>query len=97
MRDVDIARHVQATQPHLERPAAYAFWLATQLPGAQLNPLEARLMAEVTAPAAPGSFQVVSIRLTRRLQGDDPETLGWALFRGAGRRRAYGVGMVAVG
>jgi hypothetical protein len=76
MRDVDIARHVQATQPHLERPAAYAFWLVTQLPGAQLNPLEARLMAEVTAPAAPGSFQVVSIRLTGRLQVDDPQTLG---------------------
>jgi hypothetical protein len=97
MRDVDIACHVQATQPNLERPAAYAFWLATQLSGARLDPVEARLASEVTAPVAPGSFQVLSIRLTGRLQVDDPETLCLALLRGVGRRRAYGLGMVAVG
>lgn len=97
MREVDIARHVQETQSHLERPAAYAFWLAMQLPGARLDLLEARLVAEATAPAAPGSFQVVSIRLAGQLQVEDPESLGQALLRGAGRRRAYGLGMVAVG
>jgi hypothetical protein len=97
MREVDIARHVQATQPHLERPAAYAFWLAMQLPGARLDLLEARLMAEVTEPDAPGSFRVVSIRLAGRLQVEDPEVLGQALLRGAGRRRAYGLGMVVIG
>jgi hypothetical protein len=97
LREVDIARHVQTTQPDLERPAAYATWLATHLSGARIDPSEAKITAERTAPAAPGSFQVISIRLTGRLHVDNPETLGSALLRGVGRRRAYGLGMVAVG
>jgi hypothetical protein len=97
LREVDIARHVRASQPDLDRPAAYATWLATQLPGARIDPSEVRLAAEKTVPAATGSFEVISVRLVGRLHADDPTTLGSALLRGVGRRRAYGLGLVAVG
>lgn len=97
MREVDIARHVQASRPELERPAAYGTWLATQLPGARLNCQDVRLAAEVTTPAGSGSFRVVSVRLTGRLSVEDAGVLAAALLRGVGRRRAYGLGFVAVG
>lgn len=97
MREVDIARHVQASQPELGRPAAYATWLSTQLLGAQTDAASIRLAAEVTAPATPGSFSVISVRLSGSLRVDDPALLASTLLRGVGRRRAYGLGLVAVG
>lgn len=97
MREVDIARHIQASRPELERPAAYGTWLAVQLPGALLDPGDVRLAAEVTAPATVGSFRVISIRLTGRLLIEDPNAFGLGLLRGVGRRRAYGLGFAAVG
>lgn len=96
MREVDIARHVQASQPELERPAAYATWLSTQLPGARADTAGIRLAAEVTVPAKHGSFSVISVRLTGSLCVDDPGLLASTLFRGVGRRRAYGLGLIAV-
>lgn len=97
MREVDIARHLQASQPGLERPAAYATWLAPQMPGAQFDPHGVRLAEESTAAATTGSFSVISIQLTGLLRVDDPATLASALLRGIGRRRAYGLGLVATG
>lgn len=97
LREVDIARHIQASRPELERSTAYATWLAAQLPGARIEPLEARLASEATIPAGQASFQAISVRLTGRLVVDDPTALGSALLRGVGRRRAYGLGLVAVG
>jgi hypothetical protein len=97
VREVDIARHLQATQPELDRPAAYATWLSTQISGGQLDMARVRLAAEITAPAKPGSFSVISVRLTGSLRIDDPALLASPLLRGIGRRRAYGLGLVAVG
>lgn len=97
MREVDIARHMQARQPELERPVAYATWLSAQLPGALPDTVGIRLAAEVTTSAKPGSFSVIAVRLTGTLRVDDPVILASALLRGVGRRRAYGLGLVVVG
>lgn len=97
LREVDIARHVQMSRPDLDRTAAYAAWLVGQLPGARIDPSEVRLAAEVTTPAGQNSFRTISVRLAGRLVVDDPTALSSALLRGVGRRRAYGLGLVAVG
>lgn len=96
LREVDIAHHVQASRPDLERPAAYAHWLSTQLAGTRIDSSRVRLAGEVSSPAKPGSFQVIAIRLAGCLIVDDPTALGGALLRGVGRRRAYGLGLVVV-
>ena len=43
------------------------------------------------------SFKVLGLRLTGRLRIDDARTLASSLVRGVGRRKAYGLGFLAIG
>ena len=96
MREVDIARHLQAARPGLDRAAAYGTWLVDQVPGASLDPASVRITGENTENYG-RSFKVLGLRLTGRLRVDDVAMLTCALVRGVGRRKAYGLGLLAIG
>lgn len=97
MRDLDIARHIQATQPDLGRAEAYATWLARNIVGAEINIGSVRIGGEATQTITGRSFRNISLRLVGRLSIADPELLTRSLLRGVGRRRAYGLGLLVAG
>ncbi len=98
MREVDIAGLTRRTRPDLGRADAYGAWLAERLGAADVAPAGVRIVGESTRSVGDGrSFQVVGVRLNGVLTVTDPALLARMLLRGVGRRRAYGLGFLALG
>lgn len=97
MREVDIARHMQAKNPDLTRAEAYGAWLSEQVQGAVVEAQSIRVMDESNQEVGNRNYQQIGIRLVGRLTVTDCSSLAQSLVRGIGRRRAYGLGMLALG
>jgi hypothetical protein len=63
-----------------------------------VSPTDVRIVGETTRSIGDGSsFRVLGVRLNGGLTVTDPALLARTLLRGLGRRRAYGLGFLAIG